>query len=296
MTPKSKQIVVTTFSLLVFGVVVYFLIQILQGNFIAPQSLDLKIISFRYYGLTMALAVVSAYYLAQKRRVLFNISAQLGDRIIFFLVIFGFLGARLYHILSDYQYYSSYISEIFSIWHGGLGIYGALAGGLLVLIFYARKKSSSFSISPSILGSYLNWLTPSILVGQIIGRFGNLFNYELFGYPTLVFWGLFVPERFRPVEYLTNHFFHPLFLYEILINFFILIILIVAEKKISFLRTPGVLFLWYVLFYTIGRFFLEFMRIDTVFIGQFRQNAIVSLLLFVLSLSILIYVHARKKT
>lgn len=296
MTQKSKQVVIATFLLLVFGVLVYFLIQILQGQLIAPQILDLKIISFRYYGLTMALAVIFAYYLAHRRRVLFNINVQLGDRIIFFLVIFGFLGARLYHVLSDYQYYSSHISEIFSIWQGGLGIYGALIGGLLVLIFYARKKSPNYEQSFSTLGLYLNWLTPSILTGQIIGRFGNLFNYELFGYPTLVFWGLFVPERFRPVEYLSSHFFHPLFLYEVLINFFILIILIVAEKKITLFRAPGALFLWYVLFYTISRFFLEFMRIDSVFIGQFRQNAIVSLLLFILSLSILIYVHARKKT
>src|SRR6185503_18381739 len=124
-----------------------------------------------------------------------------------------------------------------------------------------------------------------------IARLGNFFNYELFGYPTSLPWKMFVPEIFRAPAYQAASFFHPLFLYEILLLSLVLIVLNQIEKAPS---RAGTLFLWYVLLYNSGRFFLEFLRIDSVFIGPIRQNAVVSAGLAIIALAALLYYRYAK--
>lgn len=148
----------------------------------------------------------------------------------------------------------------------------------------------------------LDWLTPGVIVGQIIGRLGNFFNYELYGYPTILPWKMFVPESFRTQDYLTQQYFHPLFAYEMLINIFIILILWLVSrlhKKYAINTGHGSLFLGYVFLYTSSRFLLEFLRIDSVFIGDLRLNVLVSFALLIFSATVLMfryYVHISKTT
>ena len=253
------------------GAVLAFLHYVFSGQIILPQIFSLGPFTTRYYGLIMALAVASGFYLAKKRAGEYGIDSKLADDLIFWIIVGGFIGARLYHILSSIGYYQNHLIDTFKVWNGGLSIYGAVLGGLSVILLLA----TSYHLQITRL---LNWLTPSLILGQIIGRFGNLFNYEAYGYPTNLPWRIFVPEAFRPGAFSGFNFFHPWFLYEqlgLLAIFFIL-----RTKRKS---GESNLFLAYVLLYNILRFALEFLRIDSVLWQGFRQNAAVSLLLSLLA-------------
>ena len=172
----------------------------------------------------------------------------------------------MYHVLSSFPYYWIHPLDSFKVWNGGLSIYGAVLGGIVTL--WVLKK---FITPNSSLLIILDWLVPSVVLGQIIGRFGNLFNYEAFGYPTNLPWKMFVPLGFRPEAYLSFSYFHPWFLYEALGNGIVLLLLLKISKK----ARPGQVALLYILLYNSIRFCLEFLRIDSTFIGIFRLNAIV---------------------
>ncbi|MDP2933026.1 MAG: prolipoprotein diacylglyceryl transferase [bacterium] len=240
---------------------------IFSGAIVLPQTLKVGFFSARYFGLIFALAVWAGYRLAEKRAPLFGVSAEQADNIMIWLMIGGFIGARLYHILSSLPYYLQNPVEIFIVWHGGLSVIGALLGGLLTLCVIVIRKG--YGKVPT----FLDWLAPSMALGQVIGRFGDLFNYELFGYPTNLPWKMFVPEIFRPSVFAGSSFFHPLFLYESLGNAMILWVLLKRIRPTN----PGKIFFTYLMSYGILRFALEFFRIDSVFVGALRLNAMVSL-------------------
>ena len=256
---------------------------VFSGEVILSQVINLGIFQIRYYGLVLAAAIILAYVFALHRRIKFNIATPQAEKIIFYAIIGGFIGARLYHVFSEPMYYVSNPLEILAVWHGGLGIYGAIVGGVVGSWLASRTQLKLLKV--------LDWLVPSVLIGQMIGRLGNFFNYELFGYPTNFPWKMFVPEKFRSIEFTNSIFFHPLFLYESLASLGILGILLYFEPKF---KSSGSLFLWYVLLYNIVRFSLEFLRIDSEFIGVFRQNALMSLLLVIGSGIIILYVRTRK--
>ncbi len=225
-----------------------------------------------YYGVFMALAVAAGYWLAVKRSKKYGISLDQADKIIFWVIIGGFLGARLYHVLSSFGFYSAHPLDMLKVWNGGLSIYGALIGGVVAVLVTRGALVT------------LDWLAPSLLLGQIIGRFGNFFNYELYGYPTGLPWKMFVPPQFRLTGYQNFNYFHPLFLYEALANAIILFLLL------KFIRPAkkGALFFWYLLLYNAVRFGLEFLRIDSTYIEGVRVNAYVSLLLVIIAVIFLI--------
>ncbi len=278
--PKLINILIRL-GIILFAVI---LSRILAGDVILPQILNLGWITIHYYGLIMALAVGIGYWIATKRTTSFGISNELADNIIFWVIIFGFIGARLYHIASSFNYYIVSPGEMLKVWNGGLSIYGAVLGGLFGLYFVLKIYTPTEGLKLSVL-KVLDWLTPSLIVGQIIGRFGNMFNYEAYGYPTNFPWKMFVPEQFRTTQYISSSYFHPFFLYEVLGNIFIFIVLLYLEGSGAKMpKKDGSLFIFYLLLYNILRFCLEFIRIDSTFIGIFRLNAIVSLLLIVFSI------------
>jgi phosphatidylglycerol:prolipoprotein diacylglycerol transferase len=262
----------------------YFLRLVFSGFLILPQSFPLGPLTIHYYGIIMAIAVAAGFYFAVRRAKNYNIGESQAEDILFWTIIGGFIGARLYHVLSSAGYYYQYPIDIFKVWNGGLSIYGAVLGGIISLVIC--KKAVSCQLSSV---SLLDWLAPCVLLGQIIGRFGNLFNYEAFGYPTGLPWKMFVPSNFRPQIYQNFNFFHPFFLYEILGNFLILLLL----QKVFKFRRPGSLFFFYVLLYNALRFCLEFLRIDSTFIYGFRLNALMSLILCAAALAGLLYVRSR---
>lgn len=179
MTNKFLKISVLVASIFLVG----FMGLVFQGKFILSQAFSLGYFSVHYYGVVMALAVVSSFYLAIKNSPDFFSNKQQAENFLFWLIVGGFIGARIYHVLTSYEYYSAFPKEIFYIWHGGLSIYGAVLGGFATVLIY--KKISKFKYP---VLNILNWLTVPLLLGQIIGRFGNFFNYELYGYPTKLSW------------------------------------------------------------------------------------------------------------
>lgn len=241
---------------------------IFAGRVILPQYWSIAGLNLQFYGTIIAAAAGTGYWLALKRQKLLN--SDSAETIIFWAVVGGFVGARLYHVVSELGYYWARPAQIPAIWNGGLSIYGAGLGGLLAVYLYWKYRKGAAGAS---MLSILDWLTPSVIIGQIIGRFGNFLNYELYGLPTQLPWKMFVPVQFRMPPFEMNQFFHPLFLYEAAGSAVILVLVLKLK-----LRT-GSLFLMWVFLYNVMRFFLEFMRVDSVVYGGIRVNAVLSLAL-----------------
>lgn len=264
-----------------------FLSQVFNGRIELPQELGYSFFRLRYYGVFLALGIVAAYLYTYKKFNKYNVTQAEFEGLALWVIVFGFFGARIYHVVSEFGLYLESPMQIFRVWQGGLSIYGAIIGGLFGIIFYLYRQGQL-----SRFGNFLDLLTPSLIIGQMIGRLGNLFNYELYGYPTTLPWKMFVPMEFRTGGYISFKFFHPLFLYEIILNFIILLILWKFSNK--FLKT-GQLFLTYLFLYNIGRFFLEFLRIDSVYWGNLRINAFVSLGIVIVCSGIYFYKYANTK-
>lgn len=265
-------------------------------NFTLPQVFHVGHFAVHYYGLTMAAAVMAGFWLALKREKQFSLPQGTIDQVFLYLVVGGFAGARLYHVFSSLSFYLYHPLNILFVWQGGLSIFGAIFGGFAGLIIFLHKNRSPLSTLHSPLFTLLDWLTPSLLLGQIIGRFGNLFNYEALGGPTGLPWGLFVPEDFRPVGFENFAYFHPFPIYEQVLNLFLLLTLYFLEKKVFRGVLRGGVFGSYLLGYGFIRFFLEWQRLDhNIVFGFVPFNTLTSLFLAVLGLSVLIIIYNRKK-
>ncbi len=271
-------------GVLLLIVLAFCLRQVFAGRWILPQYFSVGPVEIHFYGIFMALAVAAGYFLAIKRAAKYGINIEQADGIIFWMVVGGFIGARLYHVLSSFSYYYIHPVDALKIWNGGLSIYGAVIGGVATLLFVRKifnfptfvKTSADRQFS---IFKMLDWLAPSLILGQIIGRFGNFFNYELYGYPTNLPWKMYVPPQFRLAPYQGFSYFHPLFLYEALANAVILFLLLKIIKPAK----AGALFFWYLLLYNAVRFGLEFLRVDSTYFHGIRVNAYASLILCVIA-------------
>ncbi len=269
---RGWLLIFTGIAALVLFLLLYY---IFPGKVILPQSLKLGPLTIRYYGLLLALSVIAAYILAVKRLPQYGLTRDQTDNLFLVLLVSGFLGARLYHVATQWNYYAHNPQFIPAIWYGGLSIFGAMIGGIIGLWFYIRF------VDPRVpLLTVLDWLAPSLALGQAIGRFGNLFNYEAFGRPTNWPWKMFVPREFRQTPYELSTYFHPLFLYEAAGSLFIAWLLLRLSHKVR----PGQLFLLWLFLYNGMRFFLEILRVDSVFVSGVKLNMIVSLTLALLGL------------
>lgn len=258
------------------ALVLFFLLYyVFPGKIILPQLIRIGSVPIRYYGLTLVAAIVAAYFLAQKRLTQYGLSREKTDDLFLVLLISGFIGARLYHVATQWSYYAHNPFLILAVWYGGLSIFGALIGGVIGLWIYIRFFDPGMPLL-----KVLDWLAPSLSLGQAIGRFGNLFNYEAYGRPTNWPWKMFVPREFRLTPYELSTYFHPLFLYEAAGSLFIAWFLIQLSPKVR----SGQLFLLWLFLYNGMRFFLEILRVDSTFIGGVKLNMVVSLLLALLGL------------
>lgn len=272
LSEEKKGLIRTLLTALAIGCVGFFaVVALLQpfftGRLVLPQNINISGWSVQYYGIIIGLAAVAGYWLAVKRQKLLNITSEQIDTIALILVVCGFVGARVYHVLSELPYYLEHPLLSFAVWNGGLSIFGAALGGLLGLYIYNRYISKT----PLPFLELLDWLTPGLVLGQIIGRFGNFMNYELYGNPTTLPWKMFVPIQLRIPPFELNAFFHPLFLYEAAGSAIILFLIVKLKLK------TGQLFLLWLFLYNVLRFFLEYLRVDSIVYGGVRLNAIVAL-------------------
>jgi phosphatidylglycerol:prolipoprotein diacylglycerol transferase len=169
------------------------------------------------------------------------------------------LGARIYYVLFEWRQYQINWLEAVQIWRGGIAIHGALLGGLLAVIGFTRWKRLSF-------WQLMDVLVPSVALGQAIGRWGNFFNSEAFGLPTDLPWKLFIPAMSRPEQYLSEQYFHPTFLYESIWDLALFVLLVVLFTRRNSQGEPllanGAITCLYALIYSLGRFWIEGLRLD----------------------------------
>ena len=218
-----------------------------------------------------------AIWLGNKR---FNFKTAQGQSVVsevaFVAVPSGIIGGRIYHVISSPNAYFGKGGEpvdALKIWEGGLGIWGAISIGLLGA--YLRFKSLGKKVELPSFAVFADALAPGILFAQAIGRFGNWFNGELFGRPLDSWWAVEIPSRYRPSGYSQFESFHPTFLYEAIWCTVIAILIIVLGDKLK----AGQSFALYVAAYCVGRFFIEWIRIDTAnTIAGLRVNVWVSVL------------------
>ncbi len=239
------------------------------------------------YGLMLALGVVAAIYLAEKRAVARGFEAGTIGEIATVVIVAGVVGARVYHLFTGYDWSADGISGTLAIWRGGLSIWGAVGGGAIAVIYMARRKHLDTVLLCDAIG-------PAIAVAQAIGRWGNWFNQELFGRPTRLPWGLEIDVAHRPAGYKQYATFHPTFLYESLWCLLIFAAITLLERH-GRLRHKGQAFTLYVAMYTFERFFMELLRIDkaTRIFGM-RFNALLSAAICIVATIVFVQLGRRE--
>ena len=230
----------------------------------------------RWYGILIGVAFLLAYSLAEKLVYKSNLDINHFSNLIFFILISSVVFARLYFVFLSWDYFKDHLDEIPKIWLGGQSIHGGMFGAILATVIYTRIKKISFY-------SYIDVIAVVAPLGQAIGRWGNFFNNEAFGKPvTDWFLRLYIPKEFRPDLYVNYDYFHPTFLYESALDFFIFIFL--YKKYSSWKDKPGRIFWTYLLSYSVIRFFLEFLRTDSLYLfGNIPGAQVVSVILIIIS-------------
>lgn len=261
-------------------------------------ALDLGFIKIYWYSITMLLGVVlggSITYLELKR---LKLDKEYFFNMLFYVIIFGFLGARLYYVLFNLDYYLANPMEILAIWNGGLAIHGGIIGGVITIFAYGKKHKKKLNE----IIKYIDICTFGVILGQIIGRWGNFFNSEAHGPATtrLFLEKINIPEFIINGMYIDGVYYHPTFLYESVFNLLGLIILLIVRKK-SNLKT-GMLLSIYLIWYSIVRFFIESLRTDSLMLGSLKMAQVTSIILIIIGIIIFIvslkkgeYYNERKK-
>ena len=247
-------------------------------------------IDVNWYGLIitcgMILAVAYAVWHAKSERVRTDDVIDLA----LYLIIFGILGARLYYVIMEFDRYvvsdGTFLQNLgktlyncIAVWNGGLAIYGGIIGGFITAYVYARVKKIRFGVIADIAG-------PCVLVGQIIGRWGNFVNVEAFGEETTLPWRMGILKSMDGGEtFFSEMYVHPTFLYESLWNLLGLILITLLYNKKKF---HGQMFITYMMWYGFGRMLIESLRTDSLMIGDMRVSQFVGFATFVLGVILLV--------
>jgi len=260
----------------------------LTAQFASPgPTLEIGPITLRWYGLLIAAGVLLGVTLSQSLARRRKVNPDLIGDLAIWLVIGAIPMARLYYVLFQWDYYRQHPGEIVAIWQGGIAIHGAILGGMLAAWLFARLRRVSF-------WQLADLVAPALILGQAIGRWGNFFNSEAFGRPTDLPWKLYIPPDRRPPGYEAVAYYHPTFLYESLWNLMVLALLLVLFFRYPRLKR-GTLFLVYAIAYSLGRFWIEGLRTDSLMLGPIRIAQLVSLLGLGLGTLGLVWLYGLKR-
>jgi phosphatidylglycerol:prolipoprotein diacylglycerol transferase len=264
-----------------------------------PLVFQLGPIALRWYGLLIALAVLSGLLLATRLGRSRGIDPALIADLLPLLVLGAVIGARTYYVLLEWRQYSGDWLSALAIWNGGIAIHGALIGGSLTTVLFCRWRQQRF-------WPLLDVLMPAVALGQAIGRWGNFFNSEAFGLPTELPWKLTIPAANRPPEFLGELYFHPTFLYESLWNLGVCALLLLLFRAASRGRIDlpaGALSCIYLMAYSSGRVWIEGLRLDPLCLvgvppfcsGGLRMAQLMSLVLIALGGLGLWWLYGRRQ-
>jgi phosphatidylglycerol:prolipoprotein diacylglycerol transferase len=245
-----------------------------DGIYIFPSNGDpWRLVA--YYGIIIMLGAVAGAWLAAREAKRRGHDPEIVWDLLVYLIIGGVIGARLWHVFTPppssieqgitTAYYLTHPLDLINLRKGGLGIPGAVIGGVIVLYFYARKHKLNFA-------EWADIAAPSLALGQAIGRWGNYFNQELYGAPTNLPWKIYIDPRARVSGFADYEYFHPLFLYESLWNFANMFFLIWITRHFEGRLKAGDVLLVYLITYPVGRFLLDFLRLDASQLGGINAN------------------------
>lgn len=234
-------------------------------------ALDLGIIQIYWYSIFIFLGVFLASIVILRETKKQNINEDFIMNLVFYTVIFGLIGARLYYVAFNLDYYLKYPLEILEVWNGGLAIHGGIIFGLLTILIYCKKYNAKTL-------KVLDIAVVGLILGQAIGRWGNFFNGEAYGgIVTLDYLQkLGLPQFLIDGMYINGAYHHPAFLYESIWNLFGFIALLIV-RRYKYLKN-GQLTGVYLIWYSIGRFIIEGIRTDSLMIGSFRTAQIISII------------------
>lgn len=251
---------------------------------IDPVAISIGPIKIYWYGIIIALAMLIGISLATKEAQKLGLEEDTMVDMALWAIPIGFIGARLYYVLFKWDYYIQNPSEIIAIWNGGIAIYGGLIAGGLAVYWFARRKKMTLTL-------LLDILAPSVLLAQSIGRWGNFINQEAHGgaVSRQFLETLYLPEFIIEQMNINGTYYHPTFLYESLWSLLGFTLLIILRNQKGLLRR-GEVALSYVIWYSFGRFFIEGMRTDSLWIGDImRVSQMLSLVLFISAIILLVY-------
>ena len=234
-----------------------------------------------WYGIIIALGVMVGIYLAMRYAKALGYDEEMVIDFCLLAIPMGIVGARLYYVIFSWEDYSKNLIDIIKIWEGGLAIYGVVIGGLLSAYIFARRRKIDF-------WALCDIVTPSLILGQALGRWGNFFNQEAYGYAiTNPAW-----QWFPAAEFIngTGQWHMATFFYESMWNFLVFFFLLFYKKR---RKNSGEMILLYLILYSLGRLFIEGLRTDSLYWGQFRVSQVLSGILIIIG--IVLFVMRRKK-
>ncbi|MHB9094265.1 MAG: prolipoprotein diacylglyceryl transferase [Eubacteriales bacterium] len=235
-----------------------------------PVAFNIGPAQVRWYGILMAVAVLIGTSLARKESMRKGIDPEKILNMVIIIAPLSWLGARIYYVAFNWPVYRNDPAEIFKIWHGGLAIHGGLITAVILGYFYTRRNHLNF-------WEVGDLIAPSFILGQAIGRWGNFFNQEAYGYATNLPWAMYIGGAYR----------HPTFLYESLWDFGVFLFLMWYRRKNK--TIAGNVLLTYLFLYSVGRFIVEGFRTDSLMLGPLRAAQVASLLIMIVSSLIFIF-------
>ena len=245
-------------------------------------------VTIKFYALCILLGMILAIIVSLRETKRFGINTDdiFNGGVIG--IVLGILGARIYYVIFEWNTYKNNIGEIFAIWNGGLAIHGGIIVAFIFAFFYCRKKKINIL-------AVLDMVAIGLLIGQICGRWGNFFNQEAHGGETTLAFleSLHLPTFIIKQMNILGTYYHPTFLYESLWNLLALTVVLILRrtKTIRLGDIAGIYLIWY----GIGRFWIEGMRTDSLMIGSIKQNQLISIVLIILGVAYFLFKYLKLK-
>lgn len=253
-----------------------------------PVFITVGNFEIRWYSVLILVACFSVLVLAEKEAERFGVKKEFIFNMLFWALIFGVIGARLYYVAFNWEMFSGDYLEIFKVWNGGLAIHGGLLFGLITVIVYCKKYNVRTM-------RMLDFIVVPLLLAQAIGRWGNFFNQEAHGAATTValLKSIAIPDFIIEGMTIDGVVYTPTFLYESFVCFISFIILLFVRRG-KYIKV-GTLTASYLVIYGTLRFFIEMSRTDALMLGGFKIAQIVSVIMFIVGLGIIMFTSRKGK-